>query len=93
MLNEVSNYLRHVALRDVTMPNLTKREIDCLQWAALGKSSQDIAAILGLSTRGIEFHFESARKKLDAANRTQAVAIAVSIGIINLPDKRDLKLR
>ena len=69
------------------MSSLTKREIECLQWAALGKSSQDIAVILDLSVRGVEFHFDAARKKLDAANRTQAVVIAVSIGVINLPLK------
>ena len=73
------------------MPNLTEREIDCLRWAAQGKSSLDISVILGLSARGIEFHFESARKKLDATNRTQAVAIAVSIGIINLPLRKAIK--
>ena len=73
------------------MPTLTEREIECLQWAALGKSSQDIAVILDLSVRGVEFHFDSARKKLDATNRTQAVAIAVSIGVINLPLKSAVK--
>ncbi len=63
---------------------LTRREIECLHWAAQGKSSGEIAIILGLTPRGINFHFESARRKLNANNRTHAVAIAVSNGLLNL---------
>lgn len=61
---------------------LNQRETECLQWAAQGKSSGEIAIILGLSTRGVDFHFDTAREKLDAVNRIQAVAIAISRGLI-----------
>ena len=66
------------------MLTLTSREIECLQWAAQGKSSNEIAVLLGLTPRGIDFHFESARRKLEAKNRTHAVAIAVSNGLLDL---------
>lgn len=62
--------------------NLTRRETECLQWVARGKSSAEIAIIIGISVRGVDFHIESARKKLDAVNRAQAVAIAISINCI-----------
>ena len=65
------------------MITLTDREIECLQWAAKGKSSREIAVILGLTTRGVDFHFDSAREKLNAVNRIQAVAIAISNELID----------
>jgi DNA-binding CsgD family transcriptional regulator len=65
---------------------LTPREVECLEWAAQGKSSGEIATILNLTERGVNYHFESAKEKLDATNRTQAVAIAVSRGIVELSE-------
>lgn len=68
----------------VTAAQMTPREVECLEWAARGKSSGEIATILSLSERGVNYHFESAKEKLSAINRTQAVAIAVSRGIVKL---------
>ena len=57
---------------------LTGRERDVLTWAARGKTSAEIGIILGLAERTINFHFDRAAKRLDATNRTQAVAKAVA---------------
>jgi len=42
-----------------------------------GKSTKDIAAILEVSERTIKFHIDNIMKKLDAENRTHAVAIVL----------------
>jgi DNA-binding CsgD family transcriptional regulator len=61
---------------------LTDREIDCLTWTAAGKTSAEIAEILGLSEHTVNHYLNRTTKKLDAVNRTQAVAKALRIGII-----------
>ena len=58
--------------------DLAKREIETLTWAARGKTSAEIAQILGLSKRTVDFHIDNARSKLGVATRTQAVMKAAS---------------
>jgi DNA-binding CsgD family transcriptional regulator len=62
---------------------LTEREIDCLNWTAAGKTSAEISEILGLSEHTVNHYLNRATKKLDTVNRTQAVAKALRMGIIN----------
>jgi DNA-binding CsgD family transcriptional regulator len=61
---------------------LSKRERDCLMWAAIGKTTSEIAEILPISERTVIFHLANARQKLGAANSRQAISKAVSLGII-----------
>ncbi len=61
---------RHVALND--------RELQCLTWSGRGKTSPEIATILGLSKRTVNFHIENACRKLNVATRTEAVVKATS---------------
>ncbi|HEV7368031.1 helix-turn-helix transcriptional regulator [Arenibaculum sp.] len=61
---------------------LTPRELQCLQWAARGKSRTDVGQILGLSPRTIKFHLENARRKLGAAHTGQAVLKAAMLGLV-----------
>jgi len=61
---------------------LSERELETLTWAARGKTSEEIASILGLSKRTVDFHIDNARGKLSVATRTQAVLRAVSTGLI-----------
>jgi DNA-binding NarL/FixJ family response regulator len=63
---------------------LTAREKDVLTWAARGKTSAEIAIILGIAKRTINFHCDNAMKRLDVINRTQAVAKAVAEGLIGV---------
>ena len=60
------------------MVQLSDREIEALTWAARGKTSAEIAQILGLSKRTIDFHIDNARDKLGVSTRIQAVIKAVS---------------
>jgi DNA-binding NarL/FixJ family response regulator len=57
---------------------LGKREVETLTWAARGKTSAEIAQILGLTKRTVDFHIDNARAKLDAATRTEAVIKAAT---------------
>lgn len=65
-----------------TLGNLTPKEIEILQWLKEGKSSWDISVMLHCSKRTIDFHVENAKTKLNAVNRTQAVATALHQGVI-----------
>ena len=65
-------------------PSLTAREREVLAWIALGKSAWEIGEILGIAKRTVDEHAQTAARKLGAANRTQAVAIAVRDGLIEL---------
>jgi LuxR family transcriptional regulator, quorum-sensing system regulator BjaR1 len=62
---------------------LTQRELDCLNWTAAGKTSSEIAEILGLSEHTVNHYLNRAAKKLDSVNRTQAVATALRSGLIS----------
>ncbi|MGZ2485011.1 DNA-binding CsgD family transcriptional regulator [Rhizobium pisi] len=55
---------------------LTRREIECLRWSAAGKSSDEIAIILDLSSHTVAGYLKGAMRKLDSVNRMQAVARA-----------------
>jgi DNA-binding response OmpR family regulator len=62
---------------------LNDREVETLTWVARGKTSAEIAQILGLTKRTIDFHVDNARTKLGAATRTQAVIKAATGHLID----------
>lgn len=62
---------------------LTPREKECLLWSAEGKTSWETSQILGISERTVIFHLQNAASKLQVATRQQAVARAVSQGLIS----------
>jgi DNA-binding response OmpR family regulator len=57
---------------------LNEREVEVLTWAARGKTSAEIAKILALTKRTVDFHIDNARGKLGAATRTEAVLKAAT---------------
>lgn len=57
---------------------LNEREIEVLTWAARGKTSAEIAKIVDLTKRTVDFHIDNARAKLGAATRTEAVLKAAT---------------
>jgi len=61
---------------------LSKKEIEVLNWLKEGKSTWDLSRILKISERTVKFHIDNIMKKLDAVNRTHAVAIALRDGLI-----------
>jgi LuxR family maltose regulon positive regulatory protein len=66
--------------RDLVEP-LSPRELEVLHLLALGKTNQEIARQLIVSTGTIKAHTASIYRKLDVANRTEAVARARQFGI------------
>ena len=63
---------------------LSLREIEVLNYAALGKSNKQIAEIIGLSESTIKNHFSSTLKKLHANDRTHAVTLALCNGWLSV---------
>ena len=63
---------------------LTDREREVLQWAAMGKTSDETAAILAVSHKTVEAHIKSAMIKLGASNKTQATVQAVYRRLIDI---------
>jgi LuxR family quorum sensing-dependent transcriptional regulator len=63
---------------------LTAREREVLSWVAAGKSAAQISQALKISKRTVDEHSQTAARKLGAANRTQAVAIAMRDRIIEV---------
>ena len=63
---------------------LTPRELEVLALLAEGASNKTIARRLGISVHTAKFHVGSLLDKLDAIGRTDAVAHAARLGVINL---------
>lgn len=63
---------------------LSKREVECLRWAAIGKTDLEISMIIGRSRATVRFHIHNASIKLDAVNRSQTVFKAAQLGYISL---------
>jgi DNA-binding NarL/FixJ family response regulator len=63
---------------------LTEREVQVLRHIAGGNRNRDIAERLFISEETVKVHIKHIMEKLGAADRTQAVAIAVRRGIIQL---------
>lgn len=63
-------------------PDLTSREVECIRWAAIGKSEWEISQILGISEHTSEKHLLNAKAKLGAVNRVHAVAEAIRYGYV-----------
>ncbi len=63
---------------------LTEREVDVLRHVACWNLNRDIAEQLFISEETVKVHVKHIMEKLGASDRTQAVAIAVRRGIIQL---------
>lgn len=65
--------------------SLTPRQQECLTWLACGLTSQDIADKIGISHHTVKMHIDSAKERLGATTRIQAVAKALTAGLISIP--------
>jgi DNA-binding NarL/FixJ family response regulator len=63
---------------------LTAREVEVVELLAEGLPNKSIATRLGISDQTVKFHVASICGKLGAANRTQAVRVAVRRGLVSL---------
>lgn len=77
-------YKRVLKVENLKQYHLTNREVEVLNWLKEGKTSWEISRILKISQRCVNFHIDNAKSKLNSANRTQAVAVALGSGMITL---------
>jgi DNA-binding CsgD family transcriptional regulator len=75
---------KNFAFRRIGTVSLSPREVECLKWAAEGKSAWEIGRILGISKHTAATYLENAKTKLGVRTTVQAVArIAALRGIID----------
>ena len=67
----------------MTLPKLSDRELECLEWVSVGKTSWETAIILGVSERTINFHLLNACRKLNVYGRQAAVALALRQNLLH----------
>jgi DNA-binding CsgD family transcriptional regulator len=84
-LHNVLHGNRNPGLAAIVAKLLTKREIDCLYWAANGKTDGEIGEILNIARWTVVTYLQNAKNKLGCSNRTSTVATALSLGIIEMP--------
>ena len=82
-LHEAMRRMVKESCLETDLAQLTNREKECLLWAADGKTTWETAQILNISERTVVFHVQNAAGKLNVANRQQAVARAISNGLIS----------
>jgi DNA-binding CsgD family transcriptional regulator len=63
-------------------PGLTARERECLSWAADGKTSGEIAQLLGVTEKTVNFHLTNATHKLNAVSRQHGIGKATLQGLL-----------
>jgi len=63
---------------------LTRREVQVLGLVARGLTDDDISVKLAVAPRTVKFHMDSVRTKMCAANRQEAVALAVKAGLLDV---------
>lgn len=83
-LVDVSHVAMKARLYDALPPNprLNDREIEILRWTADGKTAADIAQIIGISERTVNFHINQAVAKLGASNKVNAAVRAAMRGLL-----------
>lgn len=88
ILSWMANYIFEAAIRVVRLRDsdqqaaLTDRETECLFWASEGKTSGEIACILGITERTVNYHLNQVTRKTGSMNRYQAIAKGISSGIL-----------
>lgn len=74
-----------IASRDKTA-ELTKRELEALQYLCKGYTNREIGLAMDISERGARFHLENVLLKLGAVDRTSAVSEAYQQGFLKVMD-------
>ncbi|MDF1610038.1 LuxR C-terminal-related transcriptional regulator [Hoeflea sp. YIM 152468] len=66
-----------------SISGLSEREIQIVRWTSEGKTSSEIAIILGLSEHTVNSYIAAVLRKLQVVNRAQMVAAALRSGLIS----------
>ena len=73
----ISPEIKQQLENDPPIPELTPRQMQVLQSMTRGLTNRDIAKQLGIRQDGVNLHVNAILQKIGAANRTEAVAIAM----------------
>ncbi len=93
MANEKQKPNMHIKTETIDLPDtkkeahsikLSRQETNVLTLAAGGKTYPEISKLLRMSEDTAREHVDRVRYKLDAVNKTHAVAVAMSLGLIKL---------
>lgn len=87
LLNRQTNAISMEAVNTSTV--LTRRQCQCLELAAEGKSDWEISRILRISEGTVHKHIENVRTRLGVATRVQAIVLALRTGKIFIRDLAD----
>jgi DNA-binding NarL/FixJ family response regulator len=63
---------------------LSEREIEVIQLVARGLSNKEVARAIGRTDETVKIHLKNIFAKLDVADRTEAVTVALTRGLIHL---------
>jgi DNA-binding CsgD family transcriptional regulator len=77
-LSQIPELLRAAVAQDP----LSDRERECLIWVSEGKTTDEVALILGVSGNTVNSYITHTIQKLSASNRAMAIATAIRSGII-----------
>ena len=77
-LSHIPQLIAAAAMQDP----LSDRERECLFWVSEGKTTDEVAVILGVSSNTVNSYITHAIQKFAASNRAMAIATAIRSGII-----------
>ena len=80
----IQNLMHSPEPPDDSTQELTKRQVEILHLMALGWSNKEIGRKLMVSENTVKYHLKKILLKLNAQNRTEAVAMAVNSGWLEL---------
>jgi len=69
--------------QEVMLKNITKREIEILQWLHMGKTNWEISSILEISPLTVKNHVQNIIRKLGVENRGQAALKGIRLGLVS----------
>lgn len=68
------------------MPRLSARRLECLRWAAMAKTDEEIAGIMNIALSTVRTYMNDLRRAFGVYSRTQLAVYAVRLGIVGFED-------
>ena len=84
ILQQFNNRMVKNEILKENVDDLTKREIQILQFVSKGMLNKEIASALGISERTVKNHISNIFKKIKVTDRTQAAVYAIKHGIAEI---------
>src|SRR3546814_16422827 len=72
---------------DEAVPHLSPRRLECLRWAAIGRTDEQIALIMDAKVSTIRTHMADLRRLFGVCSRTELARAAQRAGLIGIDDE------